>query len=59
MVGFSDMTGLSDFFVLGIVFVIAWIVLRVTTKGVSLILGLGFDMTIPLQHHRKSIHHIF
>lgn len=54
VVGVSDMTGLSDFFVLSIVFVGAWIVLRVMEKGVSLILGLGFDMTIPLQHHRES-----
>lgn len=48
------MTGLSDFFLLGIIFVAAWITLRLAESEIALILGLGFDLTIPLQHSCRS-----
>ena len=50
------MTGLSDFFLLGIIFVAAWIILRLAESEIALILGLGFDLTIPLQHSGKLPH---
>lgn len=55
VVGLSDATGLSDFFVLAMIFIPAWVVLRMTEKGVSMILGAGFDLTIPLQHYREFL----
>jgi hypothetical protein len=49
------MTGLSDYFLLGIIFIASWIILRIVDREVSLVLGLGFDLTIPLEHYRESI----
>lgn len=48
------MTGLSDYFLLGVIFVGSWCILRLAEREIALILGLGFDLTIPLQHSRKS-----
>lgn len=53
VVGASGVTGVSDYFLLGVIFIGAWVVLRLTEREVSLILGLGFDLTIPLQHSSK------
>jgi hypothetical protein len=47
-------TGLSDYFLLGVIFVGSWCILRLAEREIALILGLGFDLTIPLQHSRKS-----
>lgn len=37
------------------VFVISWVVLRVTDPLTAMILGFTFDVTIPLQHYSESI----
>ncbi len=50
----SDISGGWDIFVLCAIFWVAWIALRVASENVSLILGLGFDLTIPLQYSSVS-----
>jgi hypothetical protein len=55
VVGASSVTGVSDFFLLGTIFVGAWVILRLTEREISLVLGLGFDLTIPLQHFSASL----
>ncbi|WVF70274.1 hypothetical protein IAT40_005063 [Kwoniella sp. CBS 6097] len=56
----SDLTGIWDIVILSGVFVCAWIVIRTSPMEIALILGLGFDMTIPLQYQNddrlSSIH---
>ena len=47
----SDAVAVWDVFVLSAIFVASWVVLRVSDSLTSLILGLGFDLTIPLQHY--------
>jgi hypothetical protein len=47
----SDVLGIWDIFILSGVFIISWVVLRVTDSLTSMILGFTFDVTIPLQHH--------
>ena len=54
VVGASSLTGLSDYFLLGIIFVGSWCILRLAEREIALILGLGFDLTIPLQHSSES-----
>ncbi|OCF41539.1 hypothetical protein I317_04647 [Kwoniella heveanensis CBS 569] len=56
----SDLTGIWDIVILSGVFVCAWIVIRTSPMEIALILGLGFDVTIPLQYQNddklSSIH---
>lgn len=40
--------------VLSALFIMAWATIRLSPKEISLILGNVFDVTIPLQHQRKS-----
>jgi hypothetical protein len=49
----SDALGIWDTFILGALFIFAWVILRVSDPLTSLILGLTFDVTIPLQHQRE------
>ena len=51
----SDASAIWDVFVLAAIFVASWVVLRVSDSLTSFILGLGFDLTIPLQHYRESV----
>ncbi|ORY29342.1 hypothetical protein BCR39DRAFT_467593, partial [Naematelia encephala] len=45
----SEMTGLWDFFLLALIYIAAWMILRSSEPGTSLILAKVFDLTIPLQ----------
>jgi hypothetical protein len=47
----SSYTGIWDVFLLTILFISAWVVLRTSPVEVSLVLSHVFDLTIPLQHH--------
>ena len=58
VVGASSLTGLSDYFLLGIIFVGSWCILRLAEREIALILGPGFDLTIPLQHSGESFEEI-
>jgi hypothetical protein len=51
VIALSNLTGLWDALILSTIFVISWIVLRVSEKEVALILGWGFDAVIPLQYY--------
>ncbi|KAL7419402.1 hypothetical protein Q5752_006240 [Cryptotrichosporon argae] len=46
----ADAAGIWDVLVLAAVFVLAWIVLRTSSALIAMILGLAFDVTIPLQY---------
>jgi hypothetical protein len=47
----STYTGIWDAFLLVILFIVSWVVLRTSPVEVSLVLSHVFDLTIPLQHH--------
>lgn len=49
----SNALRIWDTFVLAGIFIIAWVVLRVSDSLTSMILGFTFDITIPLQHYSE------
>jgi hypothetical protein len=49
----SNVLGIWDLLILFVMFVVYWIVLRTSSPEISMILGYGFDLTIPLQYHSK------
>ncbi|WWC99173.1 hypothetical protein V866_006068 [Kwoniella sp. B9012] len=50
----SDLTGIWDITILSGVFVGSWIILRTSPMEISLILGLAFDLAIPLQYQNDE-----
>lgn len=49
----SELCGIWDIFVLMTFFVVAWVVIRTTSCEVSVVLGLIFDLSIPLQYQSE------
>ncbi|OCF58047.1 hypothetical protein L486_04075 [Kwoniella mangroviensis CBS 10435] len=54
VVTLSDLTGIWDIIILSGVFVGSWIILRTSPMEISLILGFGFDLAIPLQYQNDE-----
>ncbi|WVQ77022.1 hypothetical protein IAR50_006701 [Cryptococcus sp. DSM 104548] len=50
----SDLTGVWDVIIIASVFVCAWIVMRTSPMEISMVLALGFDLTIPLQYYNND-----
>jgi hypothetical protein len=51
----SNLTGIWDIFLLVFIWVIGWVVIREIHPLPSMVMALVFDVSIPLQHQRKSI----
>ena len=49
----SDLLGLWDIFVLMALFVVVWVVIRTTSCEISMVLGMVFDLGIPLQYQSE------
>ena len=52
----SDALRIWDIFILSALFIASWVILRISDPLTSLILGLTFDATIPLQHLCGILH---
>ncbi|WWC69004.1 uncharacterized protein I206_102940 [Kwoniella pini CBS 10737] len=50
----SDSTGVWDLIISSGIFVGSWIILRTSPMEISLILALGFDLSIPLQYYNDE-----
>ncbi|WVR06062.1 hypothetical protein IAU60_003090 [Kwoniella sp. DSM 27419] len=51
----SDLTGVWDLTILAGIFAGSWITIRTSPMEIALILGLGFDLTIPLQYQYDKV----
>ncbi|WWD17677.1 hypothetical protein CI109_102118 [Kwoniella shandongensis] len=49
-IALSDLTGVWDLLILSAIFVASWIIIRTSPMEIGGILGLIFDLTIPLQY---------
>ncbi|WWC66211.1 uncharacterized protein I206_100112 [Kwoniella pini CBS 10737] len=54
LITLTDLTGIWEFTFLIILFIISWIILRISQIEITLILGHIFDLIIPLQHQIDS-----
>lgn len=49
----ADLLGVWDIFVLMAFFVVFWVIIRTTSCEVSFVLGMLFDLGIPLQYQSE------
>ena len=50
----SDLLGVWDIFVLCVLFILSWVIMRTAYMEISFMLGLVYDLGIPLQYVCES-----